>query len=187
MRFKAYQYLGVSQLIFGLCLLGCFILIPHYFLDSNQGGISNYGTEAQTSALFILGFGSAALGSLVAAIKLGRSVGFSSSLYWLALSYLFVLVSTFTYKQNTSQRALHELSAVVLLFAMLLVVFKLRKITRHDVRAKIALIIFMVGFLLGCITSTDIIHMLFTAEVLCALSFGYLLTRGAWLNQSRNM
>lgn len=105
-------------------MLACLIIVPRYFFSLDQGGISNYGTEAQTRGIFILGFGAAALGTLAASLKLPKHTIHKSTLkfgmYLLSLSYMLVLISTFSYKLNDSNKQLHLQAALALFIIMLL-------------------------------------------------------------------
>ncbi|HSW36867.1 MAG TPA: hypothetical protein VLG37_00690 [Candidatus Saccharimonadales bacterium] len=183
MKLKPEQYLAISQLVLGACILLCLAIIPHYFFSFDQGGVSNYGTKLATVAPYSLGFGVAALGTLMASFSLPANVPRRTvmrfGLLGLSLLYGLALVSTFQYKLNASHRHLHEQLAVALFLGMLLGALWLRFVAlKEDVSIRRAFILFAVGFLAAVLTFFGPLHMLFSSQITCGASFGYMLTHG---------
>lgn len=175
-------YIVAGQSILGLCLLVCLVLVPHYFFSRNQGGVSNYGTDPHTRLLFVAGFGAAALGTFLAALALHSSSAaskrFRASLFGISLLYLLVMASTFPYKISPAYRHLHEQAAVTLFAGMLAIVVWLLFTTTRDSKVNLALALFFLGFITAALTQAGLVHLLFTAQVVCGFSFGYLLKHG---------
>lgn len=181
MTLSSKQHVAFGQIALGLSLFICLLLVPHYLLATNQGGVSNYGTNNTTRILFVFGFGAAALGMFVGATKLPAGPkyarGMKLSMYMLSVLYVLVLLSTFSYKSGAFEKQLHELSALVLFIVMLYQAVQIRFMSADDRRLQIAFIIFCAGWLAGILTAFEVLHVLFTAQILCGVSFGYMLTR----------
>jgi hypothetical protein len=183
MKFQPEHYLAFSQLVLGTCILLCLAITPHYFFSFDQGGISNYGTEPATVALYSLGFGIAALGTLLVNFSLPANVPRRTvmrlGLLGLGLLYGLALVSTFQYKLNASHRQLHEQLAVALFLGMLLVALWLRFVAlKEDIIIRRAFGLFATGFLVAVLTFFGPLHVLFSSQIICGFSFGYMLTHG---------
>lgn len=167
---------AVSQIIFGLSVLLAVIILPSYFFSTNQGGISNYGTAPATVWLFAGGFAAAAAGCIYAAVQTSK-ISLKVYLVVMSFAYLLVLASTFGYKDSELGRTLHEFSALNLLITMAVgVLLSLRPmVTRRNKR--LALGGFALGIGLGVLTFFQVVHLLFSAQLLCGISFGWLITR----------
>ena len=181
MSLRPERYVAVSQIALGLCLFICLLLTPHYFFSLDQGGVSNYGTENRTIGLFTLGFSLAAIGSLLAGIKIPvhgpKQVIMRLGLLLLSALYGLNLLTTYQYKLNSSSKRLHHQAAVALFIGMLLIVIWLRVVCAKDRKAKLAFIVFGIGFLASTVTFFGFLHVLFTAQLICGISFAYMLIR----------
>lgn len=183
MNLKSSKVFTISQLIFGLSLLGCIFLIPHYLLDLDQGGLSNYGTEALTKPLFILGFLAAAYGAMHVARQTVINKNLQIGLYLLMAAYILVMISTFTYKTNSAIEASHNLSSILLYLVMAVIIWLVRDSITGEYRLKIALIVFISGSLIGFLTIITLLTQLLTAQLMTGLSFGYLLVASLQTNK----
>jgi len=181
MSIRPSQSVAIGQIALGLSLFICLLIIPHYFFTLNQGGVSNYGTSEQTRTLFIFGFAAAAAGTLMASLKLPsgskKTTNLKISLYLLSLLYVLVLVSTFAYKSGDFTKQLHLWAALVLFLFMLCQSLWIRRSASTDKRLTIAFTLFNFGWIIGILTALEIVHLLFTAQVISGTSFGYMLTR----------
>jgi hypothetical protein len=181
MTIRSSQYVAFGQICLGLSLFICLLINPDYFFDTNQGGVSNYGTYDQTRMLFILGFGAAAVGTFMGSIKLPRVSDKVSSLkrgmYLLSSLYVLVMASTFSYKTGGLSKDLHLWAALVLFLVILYQALRIRWNNPADRRLNNAFMVFSFGWLIGVLTFFEIIHLLFTAQVISGASFGYMLTR----------
>ncbi len=161
-------------------MLLCLILLPHYFFSSNQGGISNYGTEDRTQLIFILGFGTASLFTLIGCFKLPSQTSKIKSLRLLlgllSMLYLFLLISTFSYKLNDFNKQLHGLAALALFIVMLAGALWIRFYGYANSRLELVFGIFCVGFIIGLLTLVEFVHLLFTSQIICGVCFGFMLT-----------
>ncbi len=179
---RPHHYFAIGQIALGLSLLLCLVIIPRYFFRLDQGGVSNYGTEQQTVWLFVFGFGAAALGALLAAARLPTGVVHRRRLQFelvvLAVLYLAVLFSTFSYKDNEAYRQLHVQAALVLFVWMLTSALWLRFVVVRDVIMKRLFIVLAVGFVLSGLTFLGYLHVLFTAQLVSGIAFGYMMTHG---------
>lgn len=173
---SARQFFVAGQIVLGLCLLLCLILVPRYFFSVSQGGVSNYGTESKTVWLFAVGFAVAAMGCLLAAAKLSTR----ASKHWqlrimlvlLALLYLGVLFSTFSYKDNEAYRLLHVQAAIALFVWMLISAAWLRFSLVKDVYMRRAFLLLLIGLALSGLTFLGYISILFTAQIFSGVAFG---------------
>lgn len=181
MTIRSNQYVAYGQIALGLSLFICLLINPHYFFDSNQGGVSNYGTYAQTRPLFTLGFGAAAIGTFMGVLKLqsvsNKTKSLKMSMYLLSSLYLLVLASTFSYKTGGLSNDFHLWAAFLLFLVMAYISLQIRWKTRVDKRLRNAFILFGMGWIIGMLTAFEIVHLLFTAQLISGLSFGYMLTR----------
>lgn len=181
MTIRSSKYVACGQIALGLSLFICLLIYPHYFFSINQGGVSNYGTSEPTRMLFILGFGAAAIGTFIGSIKLPQVTekiySLKIGMYSLSLLYVVVMASTFSYKMGGLYRHLHLWSALVLFLVMLYQTLWIRFKTPPDRRLSNAFILFSIGWLIGILTGFGIIHLLFTAQIISGVSFGYMLTR----------
>lgn len=181
MNFRPWHYVALSQIILGLCIAACIIIIPHYLFTSNQGGVSNYGTENSTSLLFILGFATVAVGTFVAAIKIPVALVplrlMRPCLFTISALYGLVLISTIPYKINNAYESLHLFTAFTLFIAIIFFVFYVRFSLIRDKKIECAFIMFCVGLFGGLLTMFEILAILFTGQLICGISFGYILAR----------
>jgi len=184
MIIKRDQILALSQIVFGVNILICILLIPRYFLDLDQGGVSNYGTEPFTNLLFTIGFLSAALGALYATTYYRLSRSLKIGVTALSLSYLLVMLSTYAYKDNDSLESWHHLAALTLINTMIINLILLRKQLLRAFEMKLACFMFVVGLSLGIMTGKGIATQLLSSQLLCGISFGYILCRTVTLNKS---
>lgn len=188
MRIKSVRperYVAAGQIVLAICLVICTVLLPQYFFSWDQGGVSNYGTRAQTEALYAIGFGGAGLGAVLATAALPMSTTRRTVLrvllLLLASLYALVLFSTFGYKMDNSLRLFHEHAAQALLFGGLILASYLRSVLRADVLIRKVFVVLCAGALLAVLTLLGWLHLLFTAQVVCGASFAYILTRGVAL------
>ncbi|MGI9027941.1 MAG: hypothetical protein ACR2FM_03840 [Candidatus Saccharimonadales bacterium] len=191
MTIRSSQYVACGQIALGLSLFICLLINPHYFFATNQGGVSNYGTYDQTRTLFILGFGAAAIGTFMGSIKLPKvSVKMNRlkmGMYLLSSLYLLVMATTFSYKTGGLNKEFHLWAALVLFLVMLYLSIWIRQKTSAGKRLRNAFIIFCIGSLIGALTAFEIIHLLFTAQVISGVSFGYMLTRIVRICETKNV
>ncbi len=180
MEFTPARVIIISQILLGTSLVLCTILIPRYLFSRNQGGVSNYGTHDATRGLFSFGFAAAASGTLLAGVRLRSRVARRADLHFalcsLGVLYLLVLLSTFSYKSTLSAKYLHELAAMALFVGMLLIASWLA--VRGGLTNKstqLAFIVFCGSFLIATLTLFGYLHLLFGAQIVCGVSFGYFL------------
>lgn len=179
------RLLFVSQLCLSIGLFVCVLLMPHFLFESNEGGVSNYGTYTKTVIPYTFGFGICGILTLrVARISTNRMM---HRLLWiLGLLYLFVLISTYPYKLDATYDNIHHAAGASLLiyslgFGMWLSLFRARSI------ATIALFTAqLIGFLMAILTSLGVLHVLFIAELLSSLAFGVLLTVATAVTEVRH-
>lgn len=170
-----------GQVVLALCLIISTLILPQYFVSADQGGISNYGTSGRTAGWFIVGFCAAALGSLLSALRFKVTSKHQRrlriDLYVMALLYTIVMWTTFSYKQNAAYQQLHEQASLFLFFYMLVMSLTLGFLATNDVRIKRAFVVLVIGLLIGLATLVGLIHLLFTAQIMAAAAFGYIVSR----------
>lgn len=166
------QLLLVAQLCLLLSLAVCVLLIPHFLFDSNEGGVSNYGTYTKTIIPYSVGFSICGLVTVRAAFLYPRSNRMRPLLAILGLLYILVLLSTYPYKQGALFNSLHHiLSALLVLYALgygtWLALFR-----THSIRTRLLYAAQLSGFLLALLTFLGSMHLLFIGEFLENTSFG---------------
>jgi hypothetical protein len=166
--------------LFGFLFI-CFLLLPHFLLEANEGGVSNYGIHLKTIVPYTLGFGICGTLTLRAARVLPQILPrrhvLQRSLYVLGTLYVFALLSTYPYKLNATFDAIHQDIGVILaLFMLALGAWLVLALARSTVN-----ILFFTaqcaGFMLAALTYFGLIHVLFIAELLMSSAFGMLLVR----------
>lgn len=165
----------LAQLCLFVCVVICVLLIPHFLFESNEGGVSNYGTYAKTIIPYTLGFGICGLLTIRAAVVSAGTHTVRRLLFILGILYLLVLCSTYPYKHNTLYSNLHHTAGAALVlytvaYGAWLLVCKPRSV--------VPLALFtaqLIGFLLAVLTYVSIVHVLFIAELLESTAFGALL------------
>jgi hypothetical protein len=164
-------------------LFVCFLLIPHFLLESNEGGVSNYGTYLKTVVPYTLGLGICGISTIRAAGTLPAATVSRYLLQWslriLGLLYLLVLLSTYPYKLNIIFDTIHQYVGVTLVLYMLALSVWLALVFVRGTVNILLLISESVGFLLATATYFNLIHILFIAELLMSAAFGVLLVRTA--------
>jgi len=161
----------------------CILLMPHFLLEHNEGGVSNYGVNVRTVVPYSLAFLLCAGAVLQAARSIpssGRVLAhLRSVLYAYVGLLLLVLVTTYPYKLNATLTDLHDLSAILSFWFEAIVSGWLFLAGRRDVAAAGLLAAQVVGFGLGFTTFVGAVHLLFIAQMVSGLAFGLLLIRTA--------
>jgi hypothetical protein len=174
----------LGQISLFVFLFICFLIIPHFLFEPNEGGVSNYGTYAKTVIPYTLAFGLSGISLLLSAKIISNSL-IRYSLYALGSLFIAVLVSTYCYKANSALNNIHDYLSAALLIAELIVGtwFGLF-ISRNPINIG-ALSLQYVGFFLGVLNYVGINHKLFIAEVIASLGFSILLIKTVDVTQSK--
>jgi hypothetical protein len=173
------QLIIFGQVSLFLFLFICFLLIPHFLLEANEGGVSNYGTYAKTVVPYTLAFALCGLLTIRAAVRLPRHVihrrYLMKALMLLGVLYFAVLLSTYLYKLNHNLNNLHVLAGTMLaIYSMILsgwFVLVLAPSGKH----RIIFLLQSLGFVITILTYFGYIDILFIAELLTSGAFGVLL------------
>lgn len=176
----AADYFAAGQLVLAACLFISTLLLPQYFFSLDQGGVSNFGTQGRTVIWFVAGFAAAAGGAFAAARTItggGQHRQLRIDLYALAALYLFVMISTFWYKQAEDYRQLHEQASILLFVYMAIMATSLRLSASGDQRTKRLFLVFVCGIILGLATLIGPLTVLFTAQLVAGGAFGGLVYR----------
>ena len=168
-------YIVWSQVCLLVFIGICFVIEPRYFLQADQGGISNYGTLNTTIIPYTLAFLGAGVLMAQAARKLRMQAQLRVTLFVIAGEYLFVALTTYPYKLNEFFRSLHELSAQLLALSIVLVGLYWALLKYRDARNVGYAFVLFVGLVLGVLTMLERITLLYTAEILIGLGFGLIL------------
>jgi hypothetical protein len=168
------QYLLFGQIGLFAFLIVCLLLNPHFLLESNEGGISNYGLYAKTIVPYTLAFGSAGIFTLLGA-RATPNRSLRIALYLLGFLFLSVLVSTYFYKINHAFDNIHEYTSAMLFIMELVLGSWFVLGMKRSSLAIIGLLIQYAGFTLSVLNDTHIIHKLFIAEVAASFGFSLLL------------
>ena len=177
-RTRAGAYIAFSQ----LCLLSfvalCIALHPGLVLKWNEGGLSNYGIHVKTVVPYTLGFALCSFFAFATARTLATRSHLAKQMRLLLNVYgslvLFSMLSTYGYTLNTPLKLLHVVSGIaIILFgtgASLWMFARLRS-SRSDA-AWLALQ--LTGFVLALIDFFNVLHVLFLAQLLTGVGFGFL-------------
>jgi len=168
----------LGQLSLFLCLSICFLLIPHFLFESDEGGVSNYGTYARTIVPYTLGFGVCGVLTIRAALSLPKGSSYRTlrrALILLGALYLLELFSTYPYKVNDIFNNIHVfISAVSALYCMAIGIWFALSVARNPVNITLMLVQSL-GFVVAALTYLSYLHVLFIAEMFTGAIFGVLL------------
>jgi hypothetical protein len=180
MTSKAARYVLWGQIsLFGWLLI-CFLLIPHFLLESNEGGVSNYGLYLKTVVPYTLAFGLGGGLTLRAACLLPTSASYRPlrrTLIFLGVWLLVILLSTYPYKLNNTFNDLHLGAGILLFIAETLLAGWFALVLASDTANRLLWTAQLVGFSLAGLTFFGVLHVLFIAQMLNSAAFGALLVR----------
>lgn len=173
----------VGQYVFLGCMAICTILRPGYAFSGNQGGISNYGTDALTVAPFSIGFLGLAYASYVAAQRLKdlilpASKQLRAVLLTVTVLHLAVLLTTYPYKFSPAHRQWHVCVASLVFLVEIVLAWWLAARIDRTAAGRFFFIGSAAAFGLAAATSLGFVHLLLIAEVLGIACFGLQLWHG---------
>jgi hypothetical protein len=178
---KAVHYVLCGQLslfvFWGVCLL----LMPHFLLERDEGGMSNYGVYLKTVVPYSLALGLCGL-CILRAASLIRSNTHTQKilrryLYLIGIGLLLVLVSTYLYKRNTLLADVHIGIAIVLLLIELVAGWWFAWVLAKNSGNAFLFILQFAGSLLILSSAVGPVHMLLAAQLGTNLAFGILMFR----------
>jgi hypothetical protein len=153
-------------------------LHPGFVLKANEGGISDYGVHLKTAVPYDLALASAALGAYLASWHARGSKNLPPGLRTVLLTYAILvavtLASTFGYTLDRPQRDLHVVVGSVLTLFEVVAVLWMYRVRRGDLPL---VLVQLTGAVLGALTITGQIHLLFTSEIMTGGSFAIMLYR----------
>jgi hypothetical protein len=168
------RYIFLGQVSLFLFLFVCLLLNPHFLLEANEGGVSNYGLHLKTVVPYTLAFGLAGILTIFGARGI-PSRTLRIALRKLGALFLAVLLTTYFYKFNHSLDNIHEYVSAALFFAELGLGTWFTISIGHSPATITALGIQYFGFILGILNYVGAIHKLFIAEIVASLGFSALL------------
>lgn len=162
-------------------LLVCILLSSQYLLQSDEGGISNYGAHVRTVLPYSLAF----LVSAWCVYRAGRSLPVETRqrsqlvrlLSVVAGLYVVVLGSTYLYQRDSLFRDAHAMSSALLAVFELATGLWLVRTLLGDWLQYAAFGLLFTGFMLGVLTAQGWLHLLFVAEFTIGSAYGVLLVR----------
>jgi len=153
--------------------------MPHFLLEPNEGGVSNYGVHARTVIPYTLAFGLCGVLTLLAAKALPHETPNRRALQWiLSLAgslYILVLISTYTYQVNNVFDTIHVYAGIGLFLLEAVAAIWLARSSIRDALQVVSLAVQIVGCILSVLTYFGYLHVLFIAEMLTNIGFGALL------------
>lgn len=175
------RLLVYAQICLWLFLFVCFLLIPHYLLQRDEGGISNYGVYRATIVPYTLAFGACGLLTLQAAHVLPERTVRRKPVWRILVIFgwlcFFVLESTYLYQVGGALDGIHIVAGLVLSIFQVWAALWFGRAFPRDVLQDCLLALQLVGFVLGVLTFVGILQVLFIAEVTASVAFGSLLVR----------
>ena len=170
---KAARYVLLGQLSLFFFLFICFLIIPHFLLKPNEGGVSNYGLYAKTVVPYTLAFGLAGILNLQAA-RFISGKPLRRTVMVVGFLLLAALLSTYPYKVNRALNDIHIYVGIILLTTEMIAGIWFGCFLARNATNIILLLILLIGFLFASLTFFGVIHILFVAELLTSLAFGVL-------------
>lgn len=186
-RPNAAQLILLSQ----ICLYGflaiCTALLPHYLFERNEGGVSNFGVHARTIVPYSLGLGLGGvllvIAGFVAARPSKQQRQFRIVLRTLGILLLIALASTYPYKLSNFFGIIHIAAFQLLFAAQLLGGAWITLFIYKNALGRFFLGLQLLGFAFGVLTLFGVLHVLFVAQMLSGMAFGYLIVKSAYLLQ----
>jgi hypothetical protein len=181
MSARATRYVKYGQLSLAFFSLVCLALHPGFVLKWDEGGFSNYGIHIKTVIPYTLGFGLASYLSLLGAHGLRRAGWRRGIFAWLLRCYgllmLLTLVSTYVYTRSVPLKDFHTVVGIAtMLFEPVASLWMYFQLTGTS-WSRGLLGIELLGFALGAIDYFDVLHVLFLAQLIIAVPFGFMLVR----------
>ena len=171
----ALRSLVMSQVCFGSLLGLCVLIDPRYLLESNEGGVSNYGTRPDTVVFYTVAFGSCSALLWRAARRLPTTVQSArvtrTGLEAVAGLLLGVLASSYPYKLDPVLDELHLVVSVVLFVVEMALVTWLMLVANRSPRHSAAFSLALAGSALSAASTLGVVHVLLVGEATMAAGF----------------
>jgi hypothetical protein len=185
MKTRASRYVTYGQWNLIVFVIVCISLHPGFVLKRDEGGFSNYGIHIKTVVPYSLTYVGCALFTLLGATAIPKVTRDAKILAVMLRAYsfvcLFLLLSTYGYSLNAPLKAIHgALGLIAMVFdpaASVWLFLQMRR-SRWD---RTLLGVECVGLALGIIDFFNVGHVLFAAQAVIAVGFGFLLARGTHL------
>lgn len=181
MKASFHRYIIIGQLGLLVSLLLSLFLSPDVY--RGPGGFSNYGVQAETTALYSIGFlivggltykAATLLRDDTLEQKLTRT-GLAS----LAFGYILVLISTYPYQLNETLDTIHrQIGALFFVYINIFTAWLVNNFTREPIGV---LLLFAVigGSLIAMLSIHEFVPLLSHGQAITALSFSLLLSLSA--------
>lgn len=170
-----------GQLCLWIFLVVCIALHPGLVLKRDEGGLSNFGIHLKTVIPYSLALILGATYSYRATRLMRADDHASVVMRWMLLVYALLLalslISTYVYKLGNLLNDLHVgINIATALFETTAAVW-IAFTWRADTAMLVIFGFEVSGFVLGALTLTNVVHLVFVAEVLVGVGFGFLLYR----------
>lgn len=167
---------AIGQMGFALLIAVCVALRPSLVLKANEGGISNFGVHAATVVPYTLALGLPAVFSATAARGLrdvpARARRLRTTLLCYSALITLTLLSTYPYRLDRTLTDLHDALGIVLtLFESVVSVWMCYVLGRF----RLVLSAQLAGLVVGGLTMSGVLHVLFVSEMVSGLAFAFLL------------
>jgi hypothetical protein len=173
---KVFRFALLGQLALFVFRLFCFLLIPHFLLQPDEGGVSNYGLYEKTVVPYSLAFGLVSICTTISALNLPKEQrSLRTSLFYLSGLYLLVLLTTYPYKLNDTLNSIHSDSGALLFISMSVLGIWLATVVARHLVTTVLCIFELMAFGLAVLNYYGYLHVLFIAEGLTGSLFGLLL------------
>lgn len=159
----------------------CFLLMPHFLLESDEGGLSNYGVYQRTIVPYTLAFSLCGLLTLQSAHALPIATRQRQQLWRVLIAFgwlcFLIVESTFLYQVGGILDGIHIAAGIVLISFETITASWFGLAFSRDRKQSALIVAQFIGFLLTLLTFAGLLHVLFVAEVFTSLVFGILLIR----------
>lgn len=182
MNTRSSKYVTYGQWNLIVFVLLCLSIHPGFVLKRDEGGFSNYGVHIRTVVPYTLTYLGCVIFTLLAAKYLPASGHLTRVLAIVLRSYallcFLLLVSTYGYTLNAPLKDTHgAIGLIAMLFDPAASLWLFRHMRRSGWnRALVG--VEVVGVVLGVIDIVNVAHVLFAAQAVIAIGFGFLLVRG---------
>lgn len=174
------SYIVWSQIILYVGLAVCLALMPHYLLERDEGGVSNYGTYLRTVVPYTVAFGGSGCCLLLAtrSIRAGGNIRqYRKIIGVIGVLQLLVLVTTYIYKVDVVLADLHIVVAVILLCAQVVGGWWFVRRVGTRVIDRSLFVVLLVTAVLVLDSAVGPFRLLLVAQLMSGLVFGVLLVR----------
>ena len=170
-----------SQLSLAALSTLCVMLHPGFVLKWDEGGFSNYGVHVKTAAAYTLAFVLCAWFAALASRRLRATTNAARTqrrvLVVYAVLMVLTLVSTYGYTIDRPLKDVHTAVGILTMLFEPLTSLWMYSLLKGSKWRRVLLTTVLAGLTLGVVDFVGLLHVLFLAQVLTGVGFGFLLVQ----------